>query len=723
MVGGKIVTAFLVFAVLFSRVTEWEHYPHYGGGNWIISRGDIVLTATSGGLLFSHYSETDQRLLADSGWSSPGNLSYDRVSHVVYDDDGNLWVSMNGGGIDVFSPLGSKTHYNQIDGLPLSLGINQTHPDTVIYAATTQGLCIKESGYFETWNTLSTGGGIPSDNINCISPSDSGLYVGTTAGLVFLPRSAAPENAASWVEQSLRPASIVALEWQNDTLWAATADSLFRKPPSLPWEKETLFPGGTITSLKWGSRGLAVGGVDQCCILEQGQWNAYNTNLGGNALTGLVWHKNRLCGVLTNTYSENRLSGLGLALLLENGSWRRTFPGFGPVSNDLRDCTILPDGSVWTSSNRAGASVFWNGMWQSLNQYLTSTSQCFAIGTSGSGVFVSSLGFGVDWLFWQDEAVGASIHFNSEDGLVNNRVYCIAPGDNNTVWFGHRSLYEMEASGISRLSWTPGDAFSASFVNITDADGLPSKEVNAVLPTGSRYCWVGTDGGLVYIDGDNSSVRETYTAQDGLPSSLVTSLSMDRSGTLFIGTASGFAFLKDGVISEVNELDMSIKALECDYLGSVWVSTSEGLKRYFTSSGTVEEYTSFNSPVTDGTIYAMTTDSERGYLWLATNHGFWRGTLEAALAGDGSSAVVYPDPFIPGDGAVLGVAGIPDLPTEIAVFDLTGNLVYEYSAPGRNYIAWNGSNSSGEPAASGVYFLMLQQQGSNIGLLKFALVR
>lgn len=717
------MSAFLIFAALFGRITEWEHFPHYGGGNGIISRGDVILAATSGGLLFSHYSETENQLVVDSGWSSPGKLSYDRVSHVTYDDSGNLWVSMNGGGIDVFPPDGEKTHFNQIDGLPLNLGINQTLPDSIIYAATTQGLCIREFGFFDIFNNFSTGGGLPSDNITCLSSSDSGLYVGTTAGLVFLPRSADPAQESSWILQNIDPGSIIALEWQDDTLWAATSAGLFLRPPGQPWEQEALFPGENISSLAWGSGGLAAGCTNQSFILHQGEWQGYHNNLHGNALTGLLWLNDRLCGVLSNTYSDNRLSGAGLTLLLENGNWRRTFPDSGPVSNDLRDCTILPDGSVWVSSNRAGGSVFVNGQWQSLNLFLTNTSQCFAICQSGSGVFISSIGNGVDWLSWLDGTIETSLHFDSDDGFLNDRVFCAEQGDANTVWFGHRTLSETETSGISRLTWNPGDTTSVSVVGITGAQGLPSKEVNAILPTGGRYAWAGTDGGLAFVDGYIQTVRESYTVLDGLPSSLVTSLAMDRSGILYVGTASGLAYLYKGVITEVNEIDMSIKALECDNLGSVWISTSEGLKRFFRTTGVVEEYTVFNSSLIECTIYAMKVDSDDGYLWMATDHGFWRGQLESGLSGNGSKAVVYPDPFIPGRGDVLGIAGIPDTPVEIRIFDLTGTLVYEHSCNGRDNIAWDGSNMDGDPAASGVYFLQLEQINSEAGLLKFALVR
>ncbi|MCK5786647.1 MAG: hypothetical protein KAH54_08835 [Candidatus Sabulitectum sp.] len=717
------VSVFLIFTALFGRITEWEHFPHYGGGNGIATRGDIILAATSGGLLFSHFSEADDKLLVDSGWSHPGKLSYDRVSHVTYDDSGNLWVSMTGGGIDMFTPEGEKTYFNQIDGLPLNLGINQTLPDSVIYAATTQGLCIREFGFFEIYNTFSTSGGLPSDNITCLSPSDSGLYVGTTAGLVFLPQSADPGEESSWVLQDIDPVFIIAMEWQNDTLWVAATSGLFYKPPGQPWEQEILFPGGNISSLVWGPDGLAVGCTNQCFVLSGGEWHNYHDNLHGNALTGLVWLNGRLCGVLANTYAENRLSGAGMALLLGNGSWRRTFPESGPVSNDLRDCDILPDGSVWVSSNRAGGSVLYDGAWQSLNLFLESTSQCFAICRAGNGVFISSIGNGADWLSWKDGLVEYSLHFDSNDGLLNDRVFCAEYGTCSTVWFGHRTLFETETSGVSRLNWIPGDPSSTGFVSITGADGLPSKEVNALMPTGGRYSWAGTDGGLAYVDADFQTVRESYTALDGLPSSLVTSLAMDRSGILYIGTASGLAYLHEGVITEVEEIDMAITALECDDLGSVWVSTSDGLKRFFRTTGEVEQYTTFNSTLMECVIYDMTVDSDNGHLWMATDHGFWRGELESGLSGDGSSAVVYPDPFMPGTGEVLGISGIPDLPAEVRVFDLTGTLVYEFSSRGRGDIAWDGLNLDGEPVASGIYYLTVDQADSEAGLLKFALVR
>lgn len=723
MVGGKTVMYFLIAAALMGRITQWDHYPHYGGGNCIVAVDDLVIAGTSGGMLFSHYSHEENNLLADSGWTSPGILSYDRVSDISVDQQGNIWVSMNGGGIDVFTPEGEKTHFNQIDGLPLSLGINQTIADSVIYAATTQGLCIRQYGYFETWDTYETGGGLPSDNINCILSADSGLYAGTSAGLVFLPGSAEPADPDSWFLQSIDQASVIDLQFHGDTLWAATLEKLFRKPPDSGWQQDITFPGSTISSLSSGQGPLAVGCTNRCYIRTDQGWVLYDENLDGNALTGLVWFQDQLCGVLANTYSNNRASGSGLALLLPDSTWRRTFPDFGPISNDLRCCAVLSDGSVWAGSNRNGASVFSGGKWISLNNYLTSRSQCFALCPSGNGAFISSIGFGVDWLEWENEEVTETLHLTSNEGMANNRVFHAAEGGGNTVWFAHKTLFESEQSGVSRLSWSPGDITSVSFSVISGSNGLPSKEVNCILSEGSRYAWAGTDEGLAYIDGDRQLVLQTWNSQNGLPSSLVNSISRDRMGTVYVGTASGLAAVTDGAALSIDLVDYAVNQVMCDGLGSVWIATSDGLKRYFPSTGNLESYTAFNSPLPEGTIYSFAIDPNEGYLWMATDHGMWRGKLETALEGDGQTARLYPNPFIPGRGDVLGISGVPDDPAIFTIFDLTGNPVFEYSSQGRDDFAWDGRTANGLSVASGVYMVQVESVSYSVPLLKFALVR
>ncbi|PIE52648.1 hypothetical protein CSA37_05300 [Candidatus Fermentibacteria bacterium] len=711
-----------IAVTLPGRVTNWEHFPHYGGGNCIIQSGEVILAGTSGGILFAHYSDSEDVLVVDSGWSSPDMLTYDRVSDLTYDQSGNLWVSYGGGGIDMFTPSGQKTHFNQIDGLPLLLGINQTLPDSVIYAATTQGLCIKEFGYFENWDTYSTGGGLPSDNINCIISADSGLYVGTTAGLTFLPQSAPPGSSSSWQLQDVSEVSIVAMTWQADTLWAASVEHLFRKPGSAPWE-EVIFPYGTIASITGEGGDVAVGCTNRCYVLQDGNWQEYSNNLDGNALTGLVRVNGKLCGVLANTYSDNRACGSGVALLRENGSWKRTFPNTGPVSNNLRDCTILPDGTLWVTSNANGGSVYAENGWISLIQYLSYRSQCFAVCPAGNGAMISSIGHGVDWLDWNGEEVTATLTITQNDGLINDRVFDASQGDYYTTWFCHRTLIETEPSGVTRLSWVPGDTTAMTFSVIDESSGLPSREVNCIEAVNAKYAWAGTEKGLALIDGDRQVVEAVYKSENGLPSSTVTAIDLARGGDLYIGTASGLAVLSDGLVTEISGVTFPVTSVQCDGFGTVWTGTSDGLKRYYAASQEVEEYTSFNSLLPDCIIYSIAVDMNQGIVWLATDHGLWRGELESQLSGDGSQAAVYPNPFVAGRGEILGVAGIPDEPGEYRIYNLTGDLVYEYSSEGREDFAWDGSLDDGGKAASGVYMLVISRDGKPPLQLKFSLIR
>ena len=69
------------------------------------------------------------------------------------------------------------------------------------------------------------------------------------------------------------------------------------------------------------------------------------------------------------------------------------------------------------------------------------------------------------------------------------------------------------------------------------------------------------------------------------------------------------------------------------------------------------------------------------------------------------------------------MAGIPNSPAEMQIYDLRGALVYQRSAANRDEILWDGMTSDGAPAASGVYFLQINQADSNTELLKFAIVR
>jgi flagellar hook assembly protein FlgD len=71
----------------------------------------------------------------------------------------------------------------------------------------------------------------------------------------------------------------------------------------------------------------------------------------------------------------------------------------------------------------------------------------------------------------------------------------------------------------------------------------------------------------------------------------------------------------------------------------------------------------------------------------------------------------YPNPFNPATTVAYEVPR-PGSRVEIALYDVGGRLVAvlvdEHRAPGFYSVTWDGVNRSGEPVASGVYFLRMR---------------
>ena len=90
---------------------------------------------------------------------------------------------------------------------------------------------------------------------------------------------------------------------------------------------------------------------------------------------------------------------------------------------------------------------------------------------------------------------------------------------------------------------------------------------------------------------------------------------------------------------------------------------------------------------------------------------------------------VYPQPWKPGSGGSHDAAGITfaNLPDEatVRIYTVAGELVREFSLTKAdlNVKIWDGKNSAGRNAASGVYFANVKVSSSNMKILKIAIER
>ncbi len=713
----NVVTLILTLSI---ELTQWTHHPHFGAVNHMITDGESVIAATAGGILFCTASAGG--LSFDSTWTYQNHLIWDRVSSIHRDEEGSLWVTYLGAGIEVFHPDGSVTSYGQLEGLPLNLMINQVHPDTVLYAATTQGLSVNNGGYFITYNESSTGGGLPSSVVNCVAPSDSGLLVGTYSGLALLLPGQPPSDASSWREVPLLSGSTVnGITWRNDTLWVIASDRVYLCPPGGQWALQSSFPGTRATSVLNSSSGIIVGGQDAVYTLAEGSW----TEVEGEFMGGLVTALGEVNGggIVTgmmNSISEERLEGPGLALISGGTVTRHVPPGC--ISNDIESIGVNSTGICWVGAHRSGVGYYNGSQWRAVSGAMPSNNQIFAVGVRENTVFAAAWHFGVTWLDWDGQSVQGGITFTTEDGLPNDQINAVSVWDDGTAWFAHEPFWQTsgEPSGVSRLSWQPGVPETAVFSVISSAGSLLGKEVKDVVAVSATSAWAATTDGLALVSAD-TGVERVYSTAEGLPSNNVLSVAVTRNGDVYAGTATGLARVRDGVVWVVNGVTGSVGSLCPDHRGGVWAAVPGALYRI----GPEDEllaFTTYNTPLPEMDIRDIACDWESGRLWLATSHGVWAADIGQGLGGDPASAVLYPNPFRPGAGEVLGIAGVPDEPMECSIFDLSGGLLYRCETTDRNDFAWDGSSSDGSPVPSGVYILILEGQGVS-GLLKFTLVR
>ncbi len=707
--------------------SQWQHWAHTGSVSDLVCTGSTVTCATSGGVLFGTITGGD--LAWDSSWVYPGDISHSSVRCVEHSADGSLWVGTWGGGIDVRLPDGSMQHYGQLEGLPIDLEIGDILADSAVFAATSQGLSIMEMGYFQTWTGLNTGGALPDDFVNCLVSSDSGLLVGTADGLALLKPGMWPGDPASWTAfPEMNGISTRDMDLQADTVWAATDAGLYYLAPGQPWLRDAGFPGEGALCVSAHDGNIAVGSGWIVHIRYEGSWQG-SAIWGGQLVKALDWAGGQqICAGMSNELSTQDDTGRGVGLGWTY-AWKVSTPP-GIPANHLWSVTLDDGGSAWVTTDHAGAAVLADGAWTVFIDSLPNEHQVFAgAGDVEGAAFIAPYHFGLVWLDWGGTPGPADdllIEWTEEGGgLLNDQVVAIDIAPSGEVWLGQEPYFATptEPSGACRLSWVAGVPGSASWMSWTTADGLPSGMVNAVAGLSDGSGWIGTDAGLVRVGPGQGMVSQVLGTSQGLPSEEVTELLAARSGRLYVGTANGLAVLEDGASSAggISDVEGAVTALAEDHMGSVWAATGQALYRIL-HDGSIEEYNTLNSPMLSQIVHSISCDRDRGLLYLATDNGMWMIDLGNGLAGDGGGAVLFPNPFLPGAGDVLGLAGIPDAATWIEVFDLSGRLVYECASPDRDGISWDGEDEGGDGAASGIYVVRVTQDGYET-VLKLALVR
>ncbi|HYG03689.1 MAG TPA: two-component regulator propeller domain-containing protein, partial [Chryseosolibacter sp.] len=164
-------------------------------------------------------------------------------------------------------------------------------------------------------------------------------------------------------------------------------------------------------------------------------------------------------------------------------------------------------------------------------------------------------------------SVNGFSYLTSARGLSHDHITAICEDHEGSIWLG--SYY----GGINRLR-------DGTFTNYSTANGLPHETTHVLLETADKTIWAGTETDLAYLkDGHFNTLSEKFPI---LAKARVRGLMEDKSGSLWIASYDGvFKMTKNKMLVkyDVNSglTNNQTRVLYEDRNNNIWVGTRQGL--------------------------------------------------------------------------------------------------------------------------------------------------
>ena len=299
-------------------------------------------------------------------------------------------------------------------------------------------------------------------------------------------------------------------------------------------------------------------------------------------------------------------------------------------------------GNLWIGTNGGGLSIF-NG--RSFKNYtekegLGSNIINSIIEDSKGRMWFATWGNGISMFDGKSFTI-----YTMDDGLCDDKFYDILEDSYGNIWFGSRTgitMYdgkefkcsmdwkELEKIQITAINedrngviWFGGRKlmrYNGQEFQIIESKELENIGITALHVDNKGDLWIGTwQNGVFKYDGSEFT---SYTTQNGLTHNIVSSITEDKEGNIWLGTYGGLTKYNGSVFEKYTpkgELKVSvIYSLMVDFEGNLWIGTAgQGLGVF---QG--ERFIHFNREVgiNNDMIWSILED-RKGNMWFGTYGG------------------------------------------------------------------------------------------------------
>jgi hypothetical protein len=286
---------------------------------------------------------------------------------------------------------------------------------------------------------------------------------------------------------------------------------------------------------------------------------------------------------------------------------------------------------------------------------------------------------------------------------------------------------------------------SGGFVNYKPfrTDTLYQNRKDRIIVDLDKNQWQIADFGGILVKNSKGQLKDLSTSKGNgaLPNADVRTLSLDRDGSIWVGTATGVCVFDNpsGVFKNANYdaytpifdrkkllSKETITSIAVDAGNRKWMGTTNGLY-LFNNDGTelVSYFEEKTSPLPSNKITYIEIEPKSGEVFIRTEKGMISYTGTANEAPDSqidSEVKVFPNPVRPEYNGTIGISGLTEN-AFIKITDIAGRLVYETRANG-GLAVWDGRMLNGNRAETGIYLIFSNNaKGEETLVSKLAIVK